>query len=225
QEQGYAPEAVVNYLCLLGWSPKDNREIIPLHEIITKFDLPQIVRHNARFDMAKLQWMSGEYFRLMPNDRFYELATEALSKSGLNVRSLPGSYVRAAIDTCKGKLKTLSELPGYAGFYFTEEVTYDPDAAARLFTPQNIGRLARLREAFAGLASFTAPNLESCLKTMAAQLGVKPAELVHPLRLACTGKTIGPSLYHLIEILGRDRVLARLDRALAWCETRQNRGT
>lgn len=220
QEQGYAPEAVVNYLCLLGWSPKDNREIIPLDEIIAKFDLPQIVRHNARFDMAKLQWMSGEYFRLMSNDRFYEVAAETLIKSGINVRSFPDSYVRAAIDTCKGKLKTLSELPGYAGFYFTEEITYDPEAATRLFTLQNIERLGLLREAFAGLASFTATHLESCLKAMAAQLGVKPAELVHPLRLACTGKTIGPSLYHLIEILGRDRVLARLDRALAWAKGR-----
>ena len=220
QEQGYAPEAVVNYLCLLGWSPKDNREIIPLDEIIAKFDLPQIVRHNARFDMAKLQWMSGEYFRLMSNDRFYALATETLSKSGVTLRSLPDAYVRAAIDTCKGKLKTLSELPGYAGFYFTEEITYDPEAATRLFTAQNIERLARLREAFAGLASFSAPDLESCLKAIAAQFGAKPAELVHPLRLACTGKTIGPSLYHLMEILGRDRVLARLDRALAWAQAR-----
>lgn len=223
QEQGYAPEAVVNYLCLLGWSPKDNREIMSLEEIVTRFDLPQIVRHNARFDMAKLQWMSGEYFRSMSNERFYALAIEALQRAKVKVQDFSDSYLRAALDTCKGKLKMLAELPAYAGFYFTDEFSYDAEAASRLFTEQNLDRLAQLRNAFASVAPFTAATLEQCLKEIAARLGLKPAELVHPLRLACTGKTIGPSLYHLLEVLGKDRVLARLQRALDWAATTSGR--
>src|SRR5438067_811276 len=81
-EEGYVPEAVVNYLCLLGWSPKGNREKVPISEVIELFDLPQILRHNARFDLAKLRWLNTEYIKEMPQDRFYELAVHTLAKAG-----------------------------------------------------------------------------------------------------------------------------------------------
>src|SRR5439155_21274144 len=96
-----------------------------------------------------------------------------------------------------------------------EEVIYDTEAAAKDFTPENRERLKKLREAFAGLSTFDAPTLEKTLKEVAAQLGVKAGALVHPTRMACTGKAAGPSLYPLLEVLGKERVLARLERALA----------
>jgi glutamyl-tRNA synthetase len=211
-EEGYAPEAVVNYLCLLGWSPKDNREVVPLPDVVAMFDLPQILRHNARFDIDKLHWLNGEYIRLMSNERFYELAIPALARAGFDTSRYPPAYVRAALDTCKGKKRLFSELGDYGGFYFVEELTYDP--AATDFTPENRERLKRLREVFGGLASFDAATLENALKETARQMGVKAGALVHPARLACTGKTAGPSLYHLLEVLGRERVLRRLDCVL-----------
>src|SRR5437899_2784339 len=118
-DEGYAPEALVNYLALLGWSPKGNREKLPLPEIIELFDLPQILRHNARFDLAKLIWLNGEYIREMSNERFYELSIQALARAGLETSKYPTDYVKAALDTCKGKVKLFSELPAYGGFYFT----------------------------------------------------------------------------------------------------------
>jgi glutamyl-tRNA synthetase len=159
--------------------------------------------------------MSGEYLRQMSDDRFYELGVHALRKAAVNTQRYSLAYVKSALDTCKGKLKTFAELPPYAGFYFTEQVSYDPEAARKDFTPENRPRLARLREALGALAEFSAASLEASLKTAAAELGVKAGVLVHPVRLACTGKTIGPSLYHLMEVLGKDRCLERLDRALA----------
>src|SRR5436190_6567339 len=117
-EEGYAPEALINYLCLLGWSPKDNREKMPISEVIETFDLPQILRANARFDLAKLNWLDGEYIREMQNDRFYELSIHALARAGLDTHKFPPAYVKAALDTCKGKVRVFSELPAYAGFYF-----------------------------------------------------------------------------------------------------------
>jgi glutamyl-tRNA synthetase len=123
--------------------------------------------------------------------------------------------VKAALDTCKGKKRLFSELADYGGFYFVEEVSYDADAAAKDFTPENRERLKQLREVFAGLTSFDAATLENSLKETARQLGVKAGALVHPTRLACTGKTAGPSLYHLLEVLGKERVLHRLDRVLS----------
>ncbi len=216
QEEGFAPEAIVNYLCLLGWSPKDNREVLPVEEVVQMFDLPQILRHNARFDLDKLHWLHGEYIRLMSPERFYELAVPALARAGYDTSRYPPAYVKAALDTCKGKKRLFSELADYGGFYFIEEVHYDPEAAAKDFTPENRERSRKLRDVFAGLTAFDAATLENSLKETAKEFGVKAGVLVHPTRLACTGKAAGPSLYHLLEVLGRERVLRRLDRAIAW---------
>lgn len=212
---GFVPEAVVNYLCLLSWSPKDNREKLPLAEVVERFDLPQILRANARFDRDKLLWLQGEYARELGDDRFYELSIHALGRAGFDTNLFPVDYVKAALDTCKGKIKLFNELPGYAGFYFKDEFDYTPDGVKKDFIPENKPRLQKLRDAFAGLSPFIAVDLEIALKRVAGELGVKAGVLVHPARLACTGNTAGPSLYHLLEVLGKDRVLLRLDRALA----------
>lgn len=214
-EEGYAPEAIVNYLCLLGWSPKNNREKMPISEVVEKFDLPQILRANARFDMAKLLWLNGEYLRETSQDRFYELSIHALNRAGLDTNKCPLEYVKAALDTCKGKIKIFSELPGYAGFYFKDEIEYNAEAAAKDFVPENKPRLERLRDALAKLPTFDAVSVESALKGVAKELGVKAGVLVHPTRLACTGAPAGPSLYHLMEIIGKERTIERIDRALA----------
>jgi glutamyl-tRNA synthetase len=212
---GYVPEALVNYLCLLSWSPKDNREILPIQEVIERFDLSQILRANARFDQDKLLWFQGEYARELSDDRFYELSVHALGKAGLDTNRFPLGYVKAALDTCKGKIKLFHELPAYAGFYFKEEFEYNADGVKKDFTPENKPRLQKLRDAFAGQEPFKAAHLEATLKNVAGELGVKAGVLVHPARLACTGNAAGPSLYHLLEVLGKDRVLQRLERGLA----------
>jgi glutamyl-tRNA synthetase len=213
-EEGFLPEAVVNFLCLLGWSPKENREKLTLAETIERFDLPQILRHNARFDHEKLLWLQGEYARELNDDRFYELAVHAFAKAGMDTNKFPLTYVKAALDTCKGKFKLFSELPGYAGFYFTDQVEYNVEAAKKDFVPENKPRLEKLRDAFATAPKFDAATLEATLKETAKALGVKAGVLVHPCRLAVTGNTAGPSLYHLLEVLGKEKVLARIEWVL-----------
>jgi glutamyl-tRNA synthetase len=213
-EGGFLPEAVVNYLCLLGWSPKDNREKLTRDEVVERFDLPQILRHNARFDYEKLLWLQGEYARELGDDRFYELAVHAFAKAGVNTNVLPLPYVKAALDTCKGKFKLFSELPAYAGFYFTDKIEYDTEAAKKDFVPENKPRLEKLRDAFAAALAFNADALQAALKETAKALGVKAGVLVHPCRLAVTGKTSGPSLYHLLEVLGKEKVMQRIEKAL-----------
>ena len=214
-EGGYLPEAVVNYLCLLGWSPKDNREKMAIGEVIELFELDKLNRKNAAFDMDKLLWLNGEYLREADINVFKSIARQQLASAGLNPGSFPSEYVDAALQTTVGKLRVLSELPQYAGFYFKEELSFDPEGAAKHFVPENKGNMERVREAFAGASAFDAASLEIALKAVAQELNVKAGQLVHPTRLACTGNTSGPSLYHLLEVLGRDKVLKRLDDAIA----------
>jgi glutamyl-tRNA synthetase len=209
-EEGCVPEAVVNYLCLLGWSPKGNREKLPLAETIKLFDLPQILRHNARFDLEKLRWLDGEYLREMDGERFRELGTRALRRARVPVNNYRSEYTSAALATCRGKIKRFEDLAAYAGFYFSEEIQIDPAAAEKEFTSENKARVQKLRSTLANLPEFKAPAIEQALKAVAAELGVKVGVLVHPTRLACTGNSVGPSLYHLMEVLGRERVLKRL---------------
>jgi glutamyl-tRNA synthetase len=214
-DNGYAPEAVANYLCLLGWSPKNNREKMPLSEVVEAFDLPQILRHNARFDLEKLNWLNGEYVREMEPDRFYEMSVHALARAGLDTNKFPLSYVKAALDTCRGKFRLFGELPAYGGFYFTDDLPQDATATAQHFTAENRPRVERLRDALAALDPFEADPIGEVFKSVAKEFGVKTGVLVHPARLALTGSTAGPSLYHLIAILGKTKSLARLEAGLA----------
>jgi glutamyl-tRNA synthetase len=212
--RGYLPAAVRNYLCLLGWSPKDNREKIDLDEIIRIFDLNNIGRSSATFDPDKLHWLNGEYARELSDSEFYHLAVARLKSSGVKLDNFPESYVRVALQTCKGKINTFNELPAYCGFYFTGDFDYDSQGVAKYFTAENKPRLNAVREALSALAKFDAPEIEATLKNTAASLGVKLGRIVHPTRLAVTGNNVGPSLYHLLEVLGKERVLAHIDRAL-----------
>jgi glutamyl-tRNA synthetase len=213
-ENGYLPEAVRNYLCLLGWSPKDNREKLDLAEVVTLFDLAKVHRKNAAFDLDKCTWLNGEYVRELSDERFQEMGRQALGKAGIDLSKFSPEYVRAALETCKGKFRIFSELPAYGGFYFRDDFEYNPEGVAKHFVPENKLRLEAVRAAFAPIEVFDAANLEMTLKATAAALGVKVGVLVHPTRLAVTGSNAGPSLYHLLEILGKEKVLARLDRAL-----------
>jgi glutamyl-tRNA synthetase len=213
--RGYLPAAVRNYLCLLGWSPKDNREKIDIDEIIRIFDLKNVGRSSATFDPDKLHWLNGEYARELGDSEFYDLAVARLKSSGVKLDTYPEQYVRAALQTCKGKINTFDELPTYCGFYFTDDFNYDPKGVSKHFTPENKPRLEGVREALRALEKFDADNIETTLKSTASKLGVKLGAIVHPTRLAVTGSNVGPSLYHLLEVLGKEKVLARLDRALS----------
>jgi glutamyl-tRNA synthetase len=213
--RGYLPAAVRNYLCLLGWSPKDNREKMDIDEIIRIFDLNNIGRSSATFDPNKLHWLNGEYARELGDSEFYDLAVARLKFSGINLEKYPESYMRAALQTCKGKINTFDELPTYCRFYFTDDFDYNSEGVARHFTPENKPRLKAVHDALSALEKFDVATIEATMKNTASKLGVKLGAIVHPTRLAVTGSNVGPSLYHLLEVLGKEKVLARIDRALA----------
>ena len=204
-EDGYLPEAVRNYLCLLGWSPKDDRQILPIEEVIQKFDLPQILRHNAKFDVAKLQWMNGQYINaLTPED-----LDRRASPFGIHCDDV--AYRRAVLNLLKEKVTLLKDLPARTEYFFTEDFPFDPAAVAKSCSdPATSERLTGLAEKFAAASSWDAATLEASLKSLATDLNLKAGQLIHPCRVAVSGQSVGPSLYHMLEVMGRDRGLARL---------------
>ena len=214
-DQGYLPAAVRNYLCLLGWSPKDNREVISIEEVIAKFDLPQVNRANARFDIDKLFWLNGEYFRAMELSALEPMAVSLLQKAGVLTDTYDPAYFRAALAIVKEKVKVGRELPEWMSYFFREDFSYDPAAAKKVFTPEGLANVAALRERLSKVEPdhFNALDLEQEYKTLAAATGQKVGALIHPSRLAVSGKPVGPSLYHLLEVLGKPRVLSRMERA------------
>ncbi len=212
--KGYVPEAVRNYLCLLGWSPKDNREILPIEEIISLFELTKVNRHNARFDMDKLHWMNGQYITQMSLDRFMELSCPILEKEGLISSQTDMVYVRSVLGIVKEKIKLLSELASWTGYFLKDDFPFDPDAVEKVLKKTGAqDRLKELRECLEKTTPWVAMRLEVDLKALAVEKGLKTGEYIHPCRVACSGRSVGPSLYHMLEILGRERVLGRLLKA------------
>lgn len=210
ETRGYVPEAVRNYLSLLGWSPKDNREVISIEETIKIFDLPMVNRHNARFDMDKLRWMNGQYIAQMSLDRFAQLAVPILEKEGLAAKANP-AYTASALAIVKEKIKMLSDLPVWMAYFYRDDYPVDSEAVAKTFSKSEaLDRIKELRTHYAKTAVWTSDQLEADLKLLATEKGVKTGEYIHPCRVACSGRSVGPSLYPMLEVLGKERVLARL---------------
>jgi glutamyl-tRNA synthetase len=212
-EQGYVPEAVRNYLCLLGWSPKDNREKLDIEETIHLFDLEKVNRRNASFDLDKCNWLNWQYVAQMPVARFCELSLPFIEKAGIQITD--DDYLLAVLKIVQEKIKLLKDVPDWIGYFFTEEYGYDPEAVAKTFAGSEVmPRLAKLSEAYQALPSWDAQALETALKTLASSIPCKTGELIHPARLAVSGRSFGPSLYHLLEVMGQARVLSRLARTI-----------
>jgi len=220
-EDGYLPEAVRNYLCLLGWSPKDNREIISLADVVAKFELPQINRSNARFDLDKIYWINGEYWRQMTEEQRFEFSKNYLVHKGKLTSGFDENYLAGVLQIIHEKIKLGRDLISWTEPFLTEEPPYDEAAMAKTFAaPAASDLLTELKSRYATLPALTPQNSEEELKKLAAEKGVKAGALVHPCRLAVSGVSVGPSLYHMLEVLGKDRVLKRMSRTLEHLQKR-----
>jgi len=209
---GYAPEAVANYLSLLGWSPKDDREELSVADIQSLFSLETINRRNAIFDLDKCFWLNGQHLLHMTLDRFADLALPFIDKAGIVYGDRATLLPVLAI--VQPKIKHFSDVPAWISYFFTEAFEYDPEAVEKVFRKLGANdRLDALHTALTAVAEWNHAALETAVKATAATLGVKVGEVVHPLRLAASGRSVGPGLYEMLEVLGKERVLARIEKA------------
>ena len=216
RERGFMPEAVVNYIATLGWAPPEGREILSLEELRDEFDLSKVNRKNAAYSYEKCLWMNFQHMAALSPEAYHRRALPYLEAAGVPLETQSESYTLELLGMVREKVKTFSELSDWIGYFYTEDYPFDPAAVAQVFAgPEAVDRLGILRKAYAGVAeeAWTAGTLETVLKSTAETGGLKVKDLVHPARVAVSGRTIGPSLYHMLELMGKERVLARFDRA------------
>ncbi|MDD4933051.1 MAG: glutamate--tRNA ligase [Methylacidiphilaceae bacterium] len=214
QEGGYLPQAVRNYLCLLGWSLRENREVFPIEEAAEKFELNQIHRSNARFDADKLLWMNGTYLRSLSVEEILPHARTWLQRSGLPIAKREPDYLKEVVLLLKEKVKTGKELVEWAHPFFQEEVSFQANAVKRFFDPAGLQALRELLADLSEASDFTSSALEARFQRLAQAHATPVRTYVHPARVATTGREVGPSLYPSLAILGKDLVLHRLRRAI-----------
>jgi glutamyl-tRNA synthetase len=220
QKRGYLPEALVNFLSLLGWSPKDDREKMAITDIIALFDFPGVNQSNARFDDKKLAHMNMAYLLELPAADFVARARVYLEKQATPVTAAalaaePG-YLREVLLLSQPKIKSLEELPAYTAYFFTEDFAIDAKVRDKVMGKGEPKlRLAELSELLttADFSSDTA--IEEAIKALAAAKGLGFGDYQSVARLAVSGTNVGPSLTGLFRVLGRERVLARFARLAA----------
>jgi glutamyl-tRNA synthetase len=203
---GYMPEAIVNYLALLGWSLDAETTIIRPEELVRGFDIERIGNSAATFDYAKLEWMNGVYLRELPPEEYSDRLVAYLRETGFTGDE---ERIRAAAPLVQEKISALGQFPSFAGFLF-ERVEPDPVAL------EGAGPIIdAAADALRDVEPFTAERIEEALRGLAERLELKPRNAFGPLRLAITGSKISPGLFESIELLGKDETLERLSAAAA----------
>lgn len=215
-EQGYLPETMFNFLALLGWSPGDEREILERQEIIDLFSLESCSKAPAVFDLGKAEWMNAEYMKITPLDRLIGLVLPRLQRAGLFEENPPPERVEwlgKVIDLMRERARLLDVFETWAKYFFTEEYDFEDRAREKwLGIPQTAETLRPLAEKLSALEDWTAESLEAAVRSLAEELGVKAGNVIHPCRAAVSGTTVGPSLFHMLEILPKETVVARIKR-------------
>ena len=215
QRQGYLPEALVNFLALLGWSPGDDRELMTLPELVESFSLESISSGDAVFNTEKLDWMNGQYIaRLAPADLAGRVLP-FLEEAGLDASPLirdSDSFARL-LELLRPRARRLTDFVEQARPLVSDTVEFDPEAVGKILSIADVNQhLEALRGALGGLARFDEPDVEAAVRGSASQRGVKAGSLIHIARVGVTGRSASPGLFEILALLGRERVLSRLSQ-------------
>lgn len=212
RELGYLPEAMVNFLSLLGWSPGEDLEFMERDVLIEKFSLERIHPKSAVFDEKKLEWLNGQYFLRRDAAFFLPLVKPLWAKAGVDVDAYPESYLLHCIALLKDRSKRLTDFTDSL-YFFRDPDSYEEKARAKQFGEGSADLLEALVAVVEGVPDYTAAALETAYKAYAEGNGRKAGELIHPTRLAISGMPFGPGLYELMEALGKETVLRRMRTA------------
>jgi len=216
RELGYLPEALVNFLALLGWSPGDNREIMPLTEIVREFTLDDVVKHPAIFDLNKLGWMNKEYLKDLPLHVAVDRVAALLRKRTPSATRTDPKHIERVTGLLVDRVRTLADVIDLGAYFFTDgPIDPTPEALEKhCKAPETVERLRAVRGALAGAPGFGEADIETAIRGLAEKHGVKAGSYIHPLRVALTGQAVSPGIFEVTSIVGRETSLARIDALL-----------
>jgi glutamyl-tRNA synthetase len=214
QEQGILPEALRNFLALLGWAPGNDQELFDDEELIQAFSLQGISKANAVFNPEKLAWFNAQYIARLSHEKLVQHLKPEYVKTGLWRDSLEQNeheWFRAVVDLYRPRAKVLQDFPKQSRFFLIGGVEFDPAAVDKFLKDEKVlANLRLLGDRLGNLQDFTHDNIEAAVRGLAAELGVKPAALMNPARVALTGQAVAPGLFDVMLLLGREKTAARL---------------
>lgn len=229
-EKGYLPEAILNYIVLLGWAPPDStKEIMSLGEMIELFDIDRVSSTPAVYDTTKMTWMNGQYLRMKTPEELMEWYIPVAEKMGLaseaELRSRK-DWLEKVILALRERSRTIDEMVESSAYFYRPPAQYDEAGEKKLFTKVGVAALLKKgARALSSVEDWTLENIESSYRRLIEQEGIKGGDIIHPTRLALSGKTVGPGLFELIEILGKEASVARLDAAASYVEEKGLEGS
>ena len=221
EQMGILPQAMRNFLALLGWSPGNDIEVMTGEQMVELFSPDGLLKKAAVFDPRKLEWMNGQHLSLVALDELEPRVTRALAAAGLATAAdlaARGDWYRALLDLLRVRARTIDDIVRQSAPYFRETIDYDPDAVAKQWKdgPATRELLAEVRDTLAATGAWEAAPMEEALRALAERRGVAAGKLLQPLRVALTGLTVSPGIFDVLLMLGRERSLARLDAAVRY---------
>lgn len=213
RKEGFLPEAIVNYLMLLGWSPGNNQEVVEIFSAVKKFSIKKINKTAAEFSMDKLKWINSQYIRKAEAQKLTGLLIPLLKEKGWIGDRCDGQNLKEIVELFKPRLFTLVDFLDWAEFIFVDDLKMDEEAKSKYLVEDRSREFRLLNERLGRLDPFDALSAEKIFRDLVAELGLKASDLVHPVRVALTGKAVGPGLFETMAILGKEKTLRRLDEA------------
>ena len=214
RESGYLPEAVVNFLALLGWNPGDDREIMPMEELIESFAFDHCSRSGARFDFEKGKWFNHKYLQMIPDERLAEMFKPVMEAHGVNPADFTDEYIARAVGMVKSRVNFVSELWDHAGFFFKAPESYDEKAVRKRWSEQMPDIMRELTGVLRALPSWRSADAEPVVLEWIASKSYHLGNVMNAFRLTVVGECKGPHMFDITELLGPDTTIARIERGI-----------
>lgn len=214
RSKGYLKNALINFVALLGWSAGDDKEFYYLDELIQAFDLKRVQKSGAVFNVDKLNWLNGEHIKNMSNEELLPRLKEELDKSKFNSSDFPDEYLIKVADAMKSRLTFFSDFIERSSYFFQAPEEYDQAIVQKRWKENSPEYLRKLAGVFNNLEDPGHDDYQDALKNTAEELGVGNGQLIHPVRLAVSGIGVGPGVFELLEIIGKDEVIKRINTAI-----------
>ncbi len=212
--KGYLPEALVNFVALLGWNPGDERELFSLHELVNEFSIERVGKSGAVFNLEKLNWMNAEHLRKKSDAEILRLLKNELKQSEFKDATFSDEYLVKVIGAMRERVSFVKDFVEKSPYFFRRPKQFDPDVVKKRWKPESSGYLKSLTQEFSSLTNPNKEEYEAALHRTAQSLNVGNGQLIHPLRLAVSGTGSGPGLYDILFIIGKEETIKRIELAI-----------